>query len=392
LTEKSTKNIGLRGIRIADSTICFIDGENGRLYYRGFNIDDLAKYSSYYEVAYLLLHGLLPKRSELEQFISELHSQRELSADMIAFLQRFPKSTPPMSVLQSAVASIEGFYPEPPDESKDAFTRKATRLIAQMPTIVATWDRIRRNLKPITPDRKLSRAANFLYMLKGEIPDEETAHDFDVCLILHAEHAFNASSFAARVVASTRASMYAAVSAAIGSLSGELHGGANSEVMANLLEISNPEKVENWVRNHLDEGKRIMGMGHAVYKTMDPRAVVLKQMAENLAKRSGNPKWFNMTKNIEEVTKREFQKRKGGEIYPNVDLYSASVYYMMGITPDLYTPVFAISRIAGWAAHILEERFPEPPVKPMLYRPLAEYRGNYCGTLGCEYIPLEKRT
>jgi len=392
LVAQSTKNIGLRGIRVADSSICLIDGENGKLYFRGYDIHDLAKYSSYYEVAYLLLHGALPNQQELEGFISELKSQRELSSEMISFLQTFPKSTPPMNVLQSAVASMEGFYPMPPDESREGFVRKATRLIAQMPTIVASWDRIRKSLKLIPPDKKLSRAANFLYMLKGEKPDEKTTRDFDVCLILHAEHAFNASSFAARVVASTRASMYAAVSAAIGSLSGELHGGANSEVMGNLLGIGSPEKIEKWVMDQLNEGKRIMGMGHAVYKTMDPRADVLKQMSEDLAKRTGDDKWLNMTKRMEEVTKREFMKRRSAEIYPNVDLYSASVYYMMGITPDLYTPVFALSRIAGWAAHILEERFPEPPVKPMLYRPLAEYRGNYCGTLGCEYVPLDKRT
>jgi citrate synthase len=229
-------------------------------------------------------------------------------------------------------------------------------------------------------------------MLKGKVPEKETARDFDVALILQAEHTFNASTFAGRVVASTRAHMYASVAAAIGALSGELHGGANARVMNNLLEIGDPAKVEGWVKAQFEQGKRVMGMGHAVYKTLDPRADILRHIAERLARRTGDSKWFLMTRKMEEATAREFKRRKGREIYPNVDLYSASVYYMMGITPDLFTPVFAVSRIAGWTAHILEEKFPEPPVKPVLYRPTAEYSGNYCGPLGCKYVPLEKRS
>ena len=296
-----------------------------------------------------------------------------------------------MDVLQSTVALLAGFDPEPSDESQEANARKATRLIAKMPTIVASWDRIRKGLKPITPDKKLSLAANFLYMLKGEPPDTETASDFDVCLTIHAEHSFNASTFAARVVASTRAHMYASVSAATGALSGELHGGANSKVMKNLLEIDDPNKVEKWVKTQFDQDKRVMGMGHVVYKTLDPRADILRHMAEKLARRTGEPKWYLMTREMEESTKREFRKRKEGEIFPNVDLYSASVYYMMGIPTDLYTPVFAISRVAGWAAHVIEEKFPQPPAKPMIIRPSAEYHGNYCGPIGCKYVPPEKR-
>jgi citrate synthase len=390
--EPTTKDIGLRGIPVADTNICLIDGAMGELSYRGYDIHDLAEYSTYEEAAYLLLNGDLPDASQLEEFRATLASERELPQTVTDYLQIIPKTSSAMDVLQSTIALLAGFDPELLDESKEANQRKATRLIAKVPTVVAAWDRARRNLSPIAPDKKLPYAANFLYMLKGEAPDDETARDFDVCLIIHAEHSFNASTFAARVVASTRAHIYASVVAAIGSLSGELHGGANSQVMRTLLEIGDPDKVEEWVKAQFDSGQRIMGMGHAVYKTMDPRADILRHMSERLARRTGEPKWYLMTRKIEESTKQEFKKRRGDEINPNVDLYSASVYYMMGISPDLYTPVFAVSRIAGWTAHIIEEKFPEPPLKPVIYRPSAEYHGKYCGPVGCRYIPLGKRT
>lgn len=390
--EPTTKDIGLRGIPVADTNICLIDGAMGELSYRGYDIHDLAEYSTYEEAAYLLLNGDLPDSSQLEEFRATLASERELPQTVTDYLQIIPKTSSAMDVLQSTIALLAGFDPELLDESKEANQRKATRLIAKVPTVVAAWDRARRNLSPIAPDKKLPYAANFLYMLKGAAPDDETARDFDVCLIIHAEHSFNASTFAARVVASTRAHIYASVVAAIGSLSGELHGGANSQVMRNLLEIGDPDKVEEWVKAQFDSGQRIMGMGHAVYKTMDPRADILRHMSERLARRTGEPKWYLMTRKIEESTKQEFKKRRSDEINPNVDLYSAAVYYMMGISPDLYTPVFAVSRIAGWTAHIIEEKFPEPPLKPVIYRPSAEYHGKYCGPVGCRYIPLGKRT
>lgn len=390
-TKSTTKDIGLRGIPVADSNICLIDEINGELSFRGYDIHDVASHSTFEEIAYLLLYDDLPKPSQLDEFSSRLVSERELPKEVIAYLQKIPKTSAPMDVLQSTVALLASFDPELFDESKKANCRKATRLVAKMATIVATWDRVRKNMTPKSPDKNLSHAANFLYMLKGEKPDKQTARDFDVCLILHAEHSFNASTFAARVVASTRAHIYASVSAAIGSLSGALHGGANFRVMKNLLKISDPEKVDEWVKTLFDQGKRIMGMGHAVYKTLDPRADILRHMAERLARRTGESKWYVMTRKMERATKQEFRKRKGGEINPNVDLYSASVYYMMGIPPDLYTSVFAVARIAGWSAHILEERFPEPPLKPVLYRPSVDYRGNYCGPLSCKYIPIEKR-
>lgn len=389
--EGSTKDIGLRGVTVADTSICLIDGVRGELFYRGYDIHDLANHSTYEDVAYLLLFGNLPSAVQLKEFSKRLVAERELPSQITDIMKKMPKTTTPMTVLQATVALLAGFDPELRDESKEANLRRATRLVAKIPTIVASWDRIRKNLQVVKPNKNLSSAANFLYMLTGTAPDGDTARDFDVCLILHAEHSFNASAFAGRVVASTRAHMYACVTAAVGALSGELHGGANSEVMRNLIEIGSPDKVEKWVKAQFDQGNRIMGMGHAVYRTTDPRADALRHMSENMARRTGDSKWYLATRRIEEVTKKEFEKRKGAEIYPNVDLYSASVYYMMGIPPDLFTPVFAVARTSGWAAHILEEKFPEPPVKPMLYRPSADYRGNYCGPVGCTYVPVEKR-
>jgi citrate synthase len=227
-------------------------------------------------------------------------------------------------------------------------------------------------------------------MLTGEEPDKEFAKDFDICLVLHAEHSFNASTFAAREVASTRAHMYASIAAAIGALSGELHGGANVKVMQALQEIGNVGNVEGWIKAKFDAGERIMGMGHAVYKTDDPRAKVLREMSKRLSVKL-NSQWYDITNKLEEVSKQEMKQRKDVEMFANVDLYSASVYYMMGIQLDLNTPIFAIARIAGWAAHVIEEKFAEAQPKPILYRPAATYVGRYCGPMGCEYTPISKR-
>ena len=373
-TSSKTKDIGLRGVLVADTAISLIDGVKGELSYRGYDIHDLAAYATDEEVAYLLLYGILPTTVQLEEFSKTLAAERTLPASIIDVLKKLPNTASPMDVLQATVSLLAGFDPERQNDSKEANLRRATRLVAALPTVVAAWDRIRKNLSPIEPDPKLSRAANFLYMLMGQVPDEEIAKDFDTCLVLHAEHSFNASTFAARVVASTRAHMYAAVSAAVGSLSGELHGGANMQTMRNLVEIGDPANVEAWVKSKFDHHERVMGMGHAVYKALDPRADLLRHISEKLARNTGDPKWYLITKEIEDVTQREYRKRKGGEIYANVDLYSASVYHMMGIPDDLFTPVFAIARVPGWTAHIIEEKFPEPPIKPELYRPTSEYQ------------------
>lgn len=386
----STKNIGLRNIEVADTKICAIEPENGKLIYRGYDIFDLAKNSTFEEVVYLLLFGDLPNKVQVEDFTSKLISRKNLPSSIIKSMSLRPKSASPMDILQSTTSMLADYDENINDDSKEANTERAINLIAKFPTIVATWDRLRKNLPIVEPSKNLGHAANFLYMLTGEEPDKEFAKDFDICLVLHAEHSFNASTFAARQVASTRAHMYASIAAAIGALSGELHGGANVKVMQALQEIGNVENVEGWIKAKFDAGGRIMGMGHAVYKTDDPRAKVLREMSKRLSVKL-NSQWYDITNKFEEVSKQEMKQRKDVEMFANVDLYSASVYYMMGIQLDLNTPIFAISRIAGWAAHVIEEKFAEAQPKPMLYRPAATYVGKYCGPMGCEYTPISKR-
>ena len=385
------KNIGLRGVKVADTRISDVDGEKGNLVFRGFNISELVSNSTFEEVSYLLLHDRLPGREALKNFQSELAAEREIPEAVYGLMKRVPSGMHPMDILQATVPILAGYDPQLQDESKEANLKKASRLIAKLPTLVAAWDRIRKGREPLPPRPDLTHAGNFLFMLKGSTPDPETARDFDVCLILHAEHSFNASTFAGREVASTHAHLYASIVAAIGALSGELHGGANSEVMRMLLEIGEVDRVPSWISEKLRRGGKIMGMGHAVYRTEDPRATILRRISNRLADRSGDRKWFELTRAIEASTREEFRKLKGREIYPNVDFYSASVYHMMGIPRDLFTPVFAISRIAGWSAHIIEEKFAEAQPKPELYRPDSDYVGNYCGLQGCEYIPIEER-
>jgi len=384
-----TKNIGLRNIEVADTKISNIDGQKGRLIYRGYDILDLTKKSNFEETSFLLLHDKLPTKSELEEYKNQLSDARVIPKQMQSNMANWRKDADPMDMLQAFIAALSGYYDEE-FSSKEASYDRAKNLIAKVPTIVASWNRIRNGENLIVPDTSLSHAANFLYMLTGEKPDSEIEKIFDICLILHADHTFNASTFTARQVASTRAHMYSAVSAAVGTLSGELHGGANYEVMKMLLEIETIDNVESWIKEQMSNGKRIMGMGHAVYKTYDPRAQVLKELSKKLAEKIGEP-WFDITHKIEQVTIKEMKEQKGIDIYPNVDLYSASVYYMLKIPMDLNTPIFAISRVVGWASHIIEEKFAEAAPKPALYRPKAVYVGKYCGPEGCKYEPLDLR-
>ena len=385
-----TKNIGLRGIPVADTRISNIDGQRGKLIYRGYDILDLTKKSNFEEVCYLLLHDELPSKSEYVDFTSRLKEARFVPKQMQINMGNWRKDADPMDMLQAFVSALAGYYDEEFSNKESSYER-AINLISKVPTIIASWQRIRNGLDIIEPKPELSHAANFLYMLTGEIPDEEIEKIFDICLILHADHTFNASTFTARQVASTRAHMYSAASAAIGALSGELHGGANYEVMRMLLDIKTEDRVESWIKEKMDAGQRIMGMGHAVYKTFDPRARVLKELSKKLAEKIKQP-WYGITLKVEQVTMDEMKKRKNADIYPNVDLYSASVYYMLKIPMDLNTPIFAISRVAGWAAHIIEEKFAEAAPKPALYRPKAVYVGKYCGPQGCEYKSLDLRT
>jgi len=384
-----TKNIGLRDIEVADTRISNIDGSKGKLIYRGYDILDLTKKSSFEETAYLLLHDDLPSKREFDEFKHKLISARTIPRRMQENMGNWRKDADPMDMLQAFVAALSGYYDEE-FRDKEASYDRATNLIAKVPTIVASWDRIRNNKDIVNPDPKLGHAANFLQMLTGEKPDSEIEKIFDICLILHADHTFNASTFTARQVASTRAHMFSAASAAIGALSGELHGGANYEVMKMLLDIKSVDNVEPWIKERMDKGERIMGMGHAVYKTYDPRAQVLKELSRKLAAKTGQP-WFDITEKIETTTISEMKSQKGRDIYPNVDLYSASLYYMLKIPMDLNTPIFAISRVVGWAAHIIEEKFAEAAPKPALYRPKATYVGKYCGPQGCEYQTLDLR-
>ena len=384
-----TKNIGLRNIPIADTKISLIDGEKGKLIYRGFDVLDLTKNSNFEECCFLLLHDHLPNKIEFNEFTTKLKEARAIPEQMQKNMKNWRKNAHPMDVLQAFVAALAGYYDEQGTE-KEISQQRAINLISKVPTIIASWERVRNDKEPIQPDPELSHASNFLYMLTGNKPDKEMERVFDVCLILHADHTFNASTFAAREVASTRAHMYSAVSAAVGALSGELHGGANYEVMKMLLDIKDENNATNWVKSRIEKGDRIMGMGHAVYKTVDPRSMVLKELSKKLSEKTGLP-WYNITKKVEETTSEIMKNRKARDIFPNVDLYSASVYYMLNIPMDLNTPIFAISRVSGWAAHVIEEKFAEAAPKPMLYRPKATYVGKYEGPQGCNYIPIEER-
>jgi citrate synthase len=384
------RNIGLRNIEVADTRICSIDGENGKLIYRGYDILDLVSHSTFEETAYLLLFGELPSPDDLIDFSRRLREARGISEPILRNLENRPKRAHPMDVLQSCVSELADYDLNMEDDSKEANIRRAIILIAKIPAIVAAWNRIRTGHNVLDSLEEGSHASNFLYMLRGTTPTPEEAKVFDICLILHAEHSFNASTFAAREIASTRAHMYACIGGAVGALSGELHGGANIQVMKMLLEIGEIANVEKWVEARLRQGGRIMGMGHAVYRTTDPRAEILSRLSRAMSKETGT-KWFEITERVENFTKRYMLENKKQAIYPNVDLYSASLYYSMGIPMDLNTPIFAISRISGWCAHIIEEKFAEAAPKPALYRPKAVYVGKYCGPMGCEYTPLQNR-
>ena len=388
---KPILNTGLRGFKVATTKISDVDGLAGKLIYRGYLIKELAGKISYEEVVYLLLYEKLPNKKELDHFKKQLAEERQLPPELILSLENRPKDALPMDILQAGTAMLAHHDPDAKELSPEAANRMAIKLIAKFPTIVAAWSRIRNNQKPVEPNPSLSHAANFLYMMNGTIPDDELTGFFDVCLVLHAEHSFNASTFAAREVASTRAHMYSAVAAGVGSLSGELHGGANTRVMEMLLEIGSVDKVEEYVTNLLDTGGIIMGLGHAVYQTDDPRAHILAPMSKTMGERTGETRWYEMTKLLEQKGKEAFKRKKGRDIYVNVDFYSAALYYYMGIPADLFTPIFAIARISGWAAHVIEEQFGGAAPKPVLYRPDSQYIGDYCGPDLCAFVPLEDR-
>jgi citrate synthase len=388
---KPVLNTGLRGVVIADTRICEVDGANGRLIYRGYKVQDLAENATYEEVVFLLLYEKLPDNAELEEFKRRLLAERPLPPAVIEVLKNCPKDALPMDILQAAVPLLAHHDPDKKDQSMEAVLRMSIRLIAKFATIIAAWDRIRNGKEPVAPSADLDHAANFLYMLSGKIPDKDMGRFMDKALVLHAEHSFNASTFAAREVASTRAHIYASIAAAVGSLSGDLHGGANTRVMEMLFKIGSVDKVKDYVKQEFDAGRVIFGLGHAVYDTDDPRAHIVASMSKVLEERSGKTKWYEISANLEKTGKEEFKKLKGKDIFVNVDFYSGSLYNSLGIPVDLFTPVFAISRIAGWCAHVIEEQFAGAAPKPTLYRPESEYIGDYCGPDECEFTPIDER-
>ena len=388
---KPMLNTGLRGVVIADTKICEVDGANGRLIYRGYLVQDLAENATFEEVSFLLLYEKLPDKDELLEFKRQLAAQRALPPEVIAAMKTRPKDALPMDILQAVVPMLANHDPDIKDQSQEAVLRMATSLIAKFGTIIAAWERIRNSQDPVEPSPDLDHAANFLYMLSGEVPEAEVARYLDKALVLHAEHSFNASTFAAREVASTRAHVYAAVAAAVGSLSGDLHGGANTRVMEMLFKIGSPEAVEDYVNQEFDAGRVIFGLGHAVYDTDDPRAYIVSAMSKAMEEKIGKSRWHETSALLEKTGKAEFKRRKGSDIYVNVDFYSGSLYLSLGIPVDLFTPVFAIARISGWCAHVIEEQFAGAAPKPMLYRPESEYVGDYCGPEVCEFTPMDDR-
>ncbi len=384
-------NTGLRGVKIAQTRISDVDGNAGKLVYRGYLIQELASKATFEEVVHLLLFEKLPSKKELMEFKSLLAENRQLPPEIIAALKTRPHNAHPMDIIQSGISMLADHDPEISGSSRDVSVRMAVRLVAKTGTLVAAWHRIRKSLEAVNPDPMLDHAANFLYMLNNEPPDPEVARFLDVCLVLHAEHSFNASTFAAREVASTRAHMYAAVSAAVGSLSGELHGGANARVMEMLMNIGALDAVESYVQTELRERRKIMGLGHAVYNVDDPRAFILAPMSKIMGEKTGDTRWYEMSRLLEIKAKEAFKQIKDMEIVVNVDFYSASLYYAMGIPIDLFTPVFAVSRVAGWVTHVIEEQYAGASSKPVLYRPESEYIGDYCGKDLCPFIPIEAR-
>src|SRR5438067_5654900 len=367
---------GLRGVIAASSSVGDVNGEKGELIYQGLNIHDLARYSTFEEVVFLLWNGRLPKRAELDDLKRNIAANYELQPELLALMREFPRDAEPMDTLRTAVSALAFYDKNAKDISREAAVRTATRLVGQFPTIVATLERLRQGQEPIAPKPDLNIATNFLYMLKDKMPSEQDAHILDVALILQADHELNASTFTSRVVAGTLADMYGAVTAAIAALSGPLHGGANTNVMKMLLEIGEVENVEPYIKNALAQKKKIMGIGHAVYKTEDPRATNFRRFSKEVAERTGEMKWYEMSRKIEEMMLRE----KG--MYPNVDFFSASTFYMMGIPLDLYTPIFAISRISGWTGHILEQYANNKLIRP---------RAEYVGPRNVPYVPIDER-
>jgi len=367
---------GLEGVVAAYSRICFVDGVQGRMLYEGYDIHDLAAHASFEEVAYLLWHGELPTRVQLDALNRELLGARAVPEPVMAIVKGMPKDALPMDVLRTAVSVLGVYDPDARDNTRPSNVRKSVRLTAQIATVAAAIDRARNGRPPVPPDAGLGHAANFLYMLRGERPDPVATHALDVALILHADHELNASTFSARVTAATLADMHSAITSAIGTLKGPLHGGANEAVMRMLLQIGDVSNAVPTIKQMLANKEKIMGFGHRVYKTEDPRATHLRRMSEELCRRTGQLKWYEMSREIEKYMLAE------KHLHCNVDFYSATCYYALGIPIDLFTPVFAVSRITGWSAHVLEQFADNRLIRP---------RAEYVGPRNLTYVPIDRR-
>ncbi len=375
-TESTAATAGLRGVVAAQSAIGDVNGEQGILIYQGYDIHDLAENSTFEEVIFLLWNGRLPKKAELEDLKAQFQANSDIPAELVEMMKTFPKDANPMDVLRTSVSAL-GFYDKNGHGTdRETAVKTAVKLTAQIGTVVAAWERIRTGKEPIAPDDSLSIAENFLYMFTGEKPEADEAKIFDIALILHADHELNASTFTTRVIAGTLADIYGAVTGGIAALAGPLHGGANTNVMKMLKEIGSEENIDSWLDKALEEKRKIMGIGHAVYKTEDPRATWLRKFSKQLGEKRGEMKWFNMSQKIEKA----MLEKKG--MHPNVDFYSASAYYLMDIPLDQYTPIFAVSRISGWTGHILEQYGNNKLIRP---------RAEYIGARDLKYVPIEER-
>ena len=370
---------GLEGVYVAESGLGFIDGKKGILRYRGYDAHDLADHASYEEVVYLLWFGELPNRKGLRAFDRKLIKERALPRTIIRWIKSFPKTAYPMDVLRTVSSALALYDKSVNDVSRDEIIKKAIRLTAAFPTIAAVFERVRQGKKIVQPNSELGHAANFLYMLRGKKANKLEEKVMDVCFVLHAEHELNASAFSARVTVSTLSDVYAAITSAIGTLKGPLHGGANEKVLKMLKEIKQPEKVERYVLNKLKKHEKIMGFGHRVYKTKDPRAYILERFSEQLGQEKGDLRWFLISKEIERMVEPKLAAKK---IFANVDFYSASTYHYLGIAPHLFPTIFACSRIAGWIGHVIEQYGDNK-----LIRPLSVYNGPEKR----KFVPLERR-
>jgi citrate synthase len=379
LKEPAVIHKGLDDVYVNESKICFIDGEASKLFYRGYSIEDLAEHSTFEETAYLLIYGKLPARQQLQDFKKKIQSHRSLEPGLLQLIRSFPTTSDPMDALRTAVSAMALYDPQPATDKVEERIDKALRILGKAPTIIAAFDRLRNGKEPISTRSDLGEAADFLQMLTGRIPDPYDVHVMDVALILHAEHEMNASTFSCTVTASTLADMYSIITSGIGTLRGPLHGGANEAALKTVMEVGDPSNAENYVNRALAEKKRIMGFGHRVYKTWDPRYVILKKLGAELAAKKGETKLFETAVAIEQSALKHLA---GSSIFPNVDSYSGVVFHTLGIPTDLFTPVFAMSRIAGWTAHALEYVEANRLIRP---------KALYVGQTGLKYIPIERR-